>query len=138
MSLDEDIMIVQNSARMLPPWTPDNQWWLEFSRLTSSGNNEGFSQEYLQEKLKFIISEPNPKRHRTMWTERAKYILMFFDNPRLHRHLDAVQGTWESQVPGGIGRRWSETLCAAAWRIIVHEEPTDPYSNHFTVNDTSD
>lgn len=138
MSLDEDVKIMLNSMRMLPPWTPDDEWWDELSKLTGSGEHEGFSQEYLEEKLAFIISEPDPRRPRGAWAERAKYVLMFFDNPRLHPHLDAVQGTWNPQVPGGIGRRWSETLCAAAWRIIVHEDSTSPYSNRFTVNAASE
>jgi hypothetical protein len=62
-------------------------------------------------------------------------VLFLFDNPRLHEHLDAVQSTWSPQVPGGIGRRWTEALCAAAWRIIVCEEDNNTDSNNFTLHD---
>src|SRR5947209_8372285 len=56
---------------------------------------------------------------------------MFFDNPALYEHLDAVAGTWHPQVPGAVGRRWSEGICAAAWRVLVATEPDNVYSHNF-------
>ena len=72
-------------------------------------------------------------RDRQVAGDRAKYVLMFFDNPALYEHLDAVAGTWGPQVPGGVGRRWSEGICAAAWRVLVATEPDNVYSHNFSV-----
>jgi hypothetical protein len=65
--------------------------------------------------------------------DRAKYVLMFFDNPVLYEHLDAVAGTWDPPVSGAVGRRWSEGICAAAWRVLVATEPDNVYSHNFAV-----
>jgi hypothetical protein len=92
--------------------------------------------QYLKEKLGYITSSWGaPDGHDI--SERAKYVLMIFDNPALHEHLDAVQGTWNPQVPGAIGRRWAEALCAAAWRLLVHVEQDNLYSNNFTLHDST-
>ena len=31
------------------------------------------------------------------------------------------------------GRRWSEGICAAAWRVLVATEPDNVYSHNFSV-----
>ena len=58
---------------------------------------------------------------------------MFFDNPALY-------GTWTRwpvrgihRIPGGVGRRWSEGICAAVWRVLVPTEPDNVYSHNFAV-----
>ena len=58
---------------------------------------------------------------------------MFFDNPALHEHLDLIADHWETKVPGRIGRRWAETVCAAAWRVLLASEPRNRPDNHFTL-----
>jgi len=91
------------------------------------------SMQYLKEKLGCVTSGwGEPGNHQI--SERAKYVLMIFDNPALHEHLDAVQGTWNPQVPGAIGRRWADALCAAAWRLLVHTERDNLYGNNFTLH----
>jgi hypothetical protein len=59
---------------------------------------------------------------------------MFFDNPALHEHLEAVQSGWLWPVAGRVGRRWVEEICAAAWRVIVATEPDNVDSNNFSVS----
>lgn len=58
-------------------------------------------------------------------------MLILFDNPVLYEHLNAVQATWNPAAPGGIGRRWSQAVCAAAWRVLVAEEPGNVNGNNF-------
>lgn len=41
--------------------------------------------------------------------------------------------TFNPLIPGTIGRRWAETLCAAAWRVLVATEPDNHYSHDFSV-----
>jgi hypothetical protein len=85
---------------MLPPWRWDEgTWWLQFAQQT------GFSGSYLTEKLEWITrgwQEASQDKHE--WAgNRAIYVLMFFDNPKLYELLDAVVGTWHPQVPGKVG-----------------------------------
>lgn len=128
--LDHDLKIISNSLLMLPSWQQDD-WWLQFSRTS------GRSLAYLKEKMAWITRIwQEASSDRLEWArDRAKYVLMFFDNPALYEHLDAVQPTWEPPVAGGIGRRWAEEICAAAWRIIVATEPDNVDSNNFSVPD---
>jgi hypothetical protein len=53
----------------------------------------------------------------------GSYVLKFFDIPALYEHLDEVAATWKPVVPGRVGMRWSETICSAAWRVLVAAEP---------------
>jgi hypothetical protein len=55
------------------------------------------------------------------------WVLKFFDIPALYEHLDEVAATWNPVVPGRVGMRWSETICSAAWRVLV---ATEPYGVH--------
>jgi hypothetical protein len=124
VDIRHDLEIVANSIRLLPKWdwgdiyskeAPDG-WWSRFGEL--SGN----SREYLFEKLTAIIEELD-SRDRYRAGQACIYILMFFDNPALYEHLDTVAGTWSPQIPGRAGKRWSETICAAAWRVFVATQP---------------
>lgn len=135
VSIDQDLEFISNSLRMLPPWRWDKgTWWPQFAEQT------GFSGDYLTEKLEWITlgwQQASLDEHE--WAgDRAKYVLMFFDNPKLYELLDAVAGTWHPQVSGMVGRRWSEGICAAAWRVVVATEPDNPYSNNFTVTSLDD
>jgi hypothetical protein len=128
--LDHDLEIISNSLRMLPSWQHDD-WWPQFSRKT------GHSLAYLNKKIAWITTGwQKASSHRFEFAgDRATYVLMFFDNPALYEHLDAVQPTWEPPVAGGVGRRWVEEICAAAWRVIVATEPDNVNSNNFSVSD---
>ena len=50
-------------------------------------------------------------------------MLKYFDIPALYEHLEEVAATWNPVVPGRVGMRWSETICSAAWRVLVATEP---------------
>ena len=128
--LDHDQEIISNSLLMLPRWE-NHDWWVQFSRMS------GHSMAYLQEKLAWITRVwQEASSDGLEWAgDRAKYVLFLFDNPALHTQLDAVQPTWNPPVAGDIGRRWSEEICAAAWRVIVATEPDNGYSNNFSVPD---
>lgn len=127
--LDHDLDVISNSLRMLPSWE-DERWWQELSQITK------WSLEYLEEKLEWITTvwRKASSNELEFAGDRAKYILMLFDNPALYAHLDAVQPTWHPPVPGGIGRRWVEEICAAAWRVIVATESGNEYSSNFSVS----
>ena len=130
VSIDDDVEFISNSLRMLPPWDWDEGgWWPKFGELAQ------FSEDYLTEKLAWITTvwQRAGMGERESAGDRATYVLKFFDNPALYEHLDAVAGTWDPQVPGGVGRRWSEGICAAAWRVLVATEPDNVYSHNFTV-----
>jgi hypothetical protein len=130
VNIDDDLEFISNSLRMLPRWDWDEGgWWPQFGELA------GFSEDYLTEKMAWITTywRKAGVRDRQVAGDRAKYVLMFFDNPALYEHLDAVAGTWDPQVPGGVGRRWSEGICAAAWRVLVATEPDNVYSHNFSV-----
>jgi hypothetical protein len=133
MSLEEDVEFVAASLEMLPPWQSQQEWWARFSELThhSDGQNS-LSMEYLMEKLSVITGDWG-KVDRHDIRRRAEYVLLFFDNPGLYEHLDAVQGNWEPQIPGATGRRWAESLCAAAWRLLVATSRDATYRRTFSI-----
>ncbi len=124
VDIRHDLEIISNSIRLLPQWDWGDVyseaalvgWWSRFGEL--SGN----SREYLFSKLTGIMEELDPMDRRRAG-RACMYILLFFDIPALYEHLDAVAGTWSPEVPGRVGRRWSETICAAAWRVFVATEP---------------
>ena len=128
--LEHDLEIISNSLLMLPSWQHAD-WWQQFSRTS------GRSMQYLHEKMAWITRVwQQASSDRFDWAgDRAKYVLVFFDNPALYEHLDAVQPTWDPPVAGSIGRRWAEEICAAAWRVIVATEPDNVYSNNFSIPD---
>ena len=49
----------------------------------------------------------------------SQYVLMFFDrdDPAMHMALEPVAGF--AIEPGRVGRRWSEDICATAWRLYA-------------------
>jgi hypothetical protein len=126
--LESEMKFISNSLHMLPPWR-EREWWMDFSRISDH------SLGYLQEKLFWITQGwREADGGENFWAgDRAKYVLVFFDNPDLHGHLDAVQPTWNPPHRGGTGRRWAEEICAAAWRVVVATEPSNVYSNNFSV-----
>jgi len=118
----KDIEFITNSLRMLPAWD-NREWWAEFSMKTK------YSLTYLAEKLSGLTDDDWGKANRPC--RAAAYLLMFFDNPAVYEHLDSVAPTWDTRDPGRIGQRWSQQLCAAAWRILVADEENNYYSNKF-------
>jgi hypothetical protein len=148
-NIDPDLEIIANSLRMLPAWDwddGDRSWWARYTQLCGEAapdhRGEGYSRTYLGEKLSWVAtSKPEHGgpgcQNMQEAHERATYVLMFFDinHPAMHEHLDAVTPTFDPLIPGTIGRRWAETLCAAAWRVIVATEPDNIYSHNFAVPD---
>ena len=132
-----DLRIIINSMRMLPSWVaveameqPSLErggaaWWSRFKEV-----DESYSLRYLSEKLTVIMANLDPDRQagRDDIHQACIYVLMFFDIPALYGHLDQVAATWIPVVPGSVGKRWSETICSAAWRVLVATEPDDPYA----------
>jgi hypothetical protein len=49
----------------------------------------------------------------------CRYLLLLFDHPQLDEHLDDVVGGMDWATPGQTGKRWRETICAAAWRVLL-------------------
>lgn len=123
----EDLEFISNSLRMLPTW--DSAWWDEFIELT------GQSRNYLAEKLGMLTRAWPDDAGQIAY--RVPYVLIFFDNPALYEHFDGVTANWDTRIPGRIGQRWSQQLCAAAWRVLVAAEPRNPYSHKFQVPDRS-
>jgi hypothetical protein len=150
MDIADDLDVIEGSLRMLPAWSVDDlrpedqpinvgppgqpdylyfdpgKWWDQFADLS------GYSRRYLLEKLSGIMIELRSDKPTTA-SNAAAYLLMFFDNPRLHKLLDLVAGHWETKVAGRIGQRWAETLCAAAWRVLLASEPQNRPNYHFTL-----
>jgi hypothetical protein len=128
--LEQDLEFITNSLRMLPSWENEEDWWRRFSEITD------YSLEYLTEKLAWITRywRQGGAREPDFASDRAQYVLMFFDNPALYEHLDEV-AEWSRarNLRGRVGRRWSEELCAAAWRVLIAEEPNNPDSHNFSV-----
>lgn len=131
-----DLRIIINSMRMLPPWVPGEvlipslerggaAWWSRFEEVY-----ESYSLTYLKEKLTVIMETLDPDRQaeRPDIHEACIYVLMFFDIPALYEHLDQVATTWIPVVQGSVGKRWSETTCSAAWRVLVATEPDDRHA----------
>ncbi len=129
--VDQDLEFITNSLLMLPSWEHEKDWWRKFSEITD------YSLEYLAEKLAWITHywrQAGDPDGSTFAGDRAKYVLMFFDNPALYEHLDSVAEWARARtLRGRAGRRWSEEICAAAWRIVVAEEPNNPDSNNFSM-----
>jgi len=134
--IGSDLRIIINSMRMLPPWVPAEAvlsglerggapWWSRFKEV-----DEGFSLTYLKEKLAVIMEDldPDSQAERRDIHDACIYVLMFFDIPALYEHLDQVATTWIPVVPGRVGMRWSETICSAAWRVLVATEPDDMHA----------
>jgi hypothetical protein len=123
-----DAEFIQKSLRMLPPWDW-RDWWDEFCRISGS------DRVYLDEKLSILLDDWSD--YAGAWS-RAPYVLMFFDNPALYEHLDAVAGSWESPIPGRAGQRWSQQICQAAWRALVADDHHSPYHHNFQIPDDDD
>jgi hypothetical protein len=114
--LRADLTTIARSLRMLPPWE-DERWWSRWKQV-----NDAFSRPYLYEKLSLAADVLHPRSPRSDLIHSAsQYVLFFFDIPELYEHLDAV-AEWEPQ-PGRAGQRWSETICAAAWRVLIASRP---------------
>jgi hypothetical protein len=135
--IHSDLRIIINSMRMLPPWVPAEAimpwlerggppWWSRFKEV-----HDSYSLRYLKEKLTMIMESLDPDRQadRSGIHEACIYVLKFFDIPALYEHLDQVATTWIPVVPGSVGKRWSETICSAAWRVLVATEPYDIHAH---------
>jgi hypothetical protein len=101
-------------------------WWSRFKEV-----NESYSLTYLKEKLTMVMEnlDPDSQVARSDIHEACVYVLKFFDIPALHEHLDEVATTWIPVVPGSVGMRWSETICSAAWRLLVATAPDDVHAD---------
>ena len=147
-SIDPDLEIIANSLRMLPTWDwddGDGSWWARYLQLCGEAARDHRAESY-SETISAKNSPGSPPLSQNaaalapdMWEahECAKYVLMFFDinHPAMYEHLDAVTPTFNAVIPGTIGRRSAETICAAAWRVIVATEPNNHYSHNFSVPD---
>jgi hypothetical protein len=123
----KDAEFIKSSVKMLPEWG-NQRWWNQFIEIS------GWSREYLGEKLRWFTGDwPEDN---TEACQGVPYVLMFFDNPDLYELLDDVAPTWQARHPGRVGRRWSEEVCAAAWRVLVAAEPDNIYSHNFAVPDS--
>lgn len=130
LDIAADIELIANSLQKLPGWhwDHDDDWWPRFAELT------GFSRRYLAEKLAGLTSVWDLTDRPTA-CEACRYVLMFFDNSALYELLDLTESTWERPVSGRLGQRWSETICSAAWRVIVATQPEDRHSDAFSVHE---
>lgn len=150
VDITDDLDVIENSLRMLPAWSVDDlrpedqpmnvgppgqpfylyldpgKWWERLAELS------GYGRRYLQEKLGAIMIALRSGKLGTV-SSAAEYLLMFFDNPALHEHLNLVADHWETKVPGRIGQRWAETLCTAAWRVLLASESRNRPDYHFTL-----
>jgi len=129
--LRSDLEIITNSMHMLPPWVPvagrgGPAWWSRFEEL-----DQGYSPQRLAEYLAEIIEVLDPDVHapRHRIHNACIRVLKFFDIPALYEHLDQVAVTWQPVVPGRAGMRWSQTICSAAWRVLVATEPYDMHAH---------
>jgi hypothetical protein len=123
-----DLKIITNSMHMLPPWVPaagrgGAAWWSRFEELDQSYSLQLLA-EYLAEIMEVLDPDVRAARHRIH--NACIYVLKLFDIPTLYEHLDQV-ATWKPVVPGRAGMRWSQTICSAAWRVLV---ATEPYEMH--------
>jgi hypothetical protein len=125
-----DLEIIIHSMHMLPPWVPaagrgGPAWWCRFAE---SGQSYSLQQMagYLAEITGVLDPDADAARHRIH--DACVYVLKFFDVPALYEHLDEV-AAWKPVVPGRVGMRWSETICSAAWRVLVATEPYDMHAH---------
>ena len=124
-----DLEIITNSMHMLPPWVPaagrgGPAWWSRFGEFDESHSLQHLA-EHLAEIMEVMDPDVRAARHRIH--DGCIYVLKFFDSPALYEHLDEVAASWQPVVPGRAGMRWSETICSAAWRVLV---ATEPYAMH--------
>ena len=116
---------------MLPPWVPaagrgGPAWWSRFAEFDQSYSLQQLA-EYLAEIMEVLDPDVRAARHRIH--NACIYVLKFFDIPALYEHLDQVAAAWKPAVPGRAGMRWSETICPAAWRVLVATEPYDMHAH---------
>jgi hypothetical protein len=126
-----DLEIITNSMHMLPPWVPaagrgGPAWWSRFEEFDQSYSLQHLA-EYLAEIIEVLDPDVGAARHRIH--DASIYVLKFFDIPALYEHLDEVAAAWRPVVPGRAGMRWSETICSAAWRVLVATEPYDMHAH---------
>src|SRR5260370_24377791 len=110
--IEQDLGTIALLLDMLPPITSNGSWWDQWGQI-----DESLSIGYLHEKL-WLISDtlwPGTGDARPQINKSAWYTLVFFDNPDLYKHFDDL-GPGTVSGRGGIGKRWSRTLCAAAGR----------------------
>jgi hypothetical protein len=126
-----DLEIITSSMHMLPPWVPaagrgGPAWWSRFEEFDQSYSLQHLA-EYLAEIIEVLDPDVGAARHRIH--DASIYVLKFFDIPALYEHLDEVAAAWRPVVPGRAGMRWSETICSAAWRVLVATEPYDMHAH---------
>ena len=125
-----DLEIITNSLHMLPPWVPavgrgGPGWWSRFAEFDQGCSLRQLA-EYLAEITDVLDPELGAARHRIH--DACICLLKVFDIPALYEHLDNV-AAWKPVVPGRTGMRWSETICSAAWRVLVATEPYDMHAH---------
>jgi len=123
-----DLEIITNSMHMLPPWVPaagrgGPAWWSRFGEFDQSYSLRQLAGD-LAEIMEVLDPDARAPGHRIH--SACIYVLKFFDIPALYEHLDEI-AAWQPAVPGRAGIRWSETICSAAWRVLV---ATEPYGMH--------
>lgn len=121
--IQDDLAIIANSIRLLPPWD-EKDWWGRWEALES-----GFSLGYLAEKLWLITDTLHPGTEDDEYAihKACMYVLVFFDNPPLYEHLDDVVCGMDPATPGQAGKRWSEAISEASWRIILATADSRPF-----------
>jgi len=126
-----DLKIIINSMHMLPPWVPaagrgGQAWWSRFEEFDPSYSLQHLA-GYLAEIMEVLDPDVRAARHRIH--DACFHVLKLFDMPALYEHLDEVTATWKPVVAGRAGMRWSETICSAAWRVLVATEPYDMHAH---------
>lgn len=121
--IQDDLAVIANSIRLLPPWD-EKDWWARWQEIDS-----GFDRQYLALKLYRVVDTlyPGTKDSPGEIHDACEYLLLFFDIPQLYEHLDDVVRGMGPRLRGQEGKRWSEAICAAAWRILLATADSRPY-----------
>lgn len=113
--IQDDLSIIANSLKLLPAWDA-TRWWSRWREI-----DERFCGTYFASKMWLIVDtlRPGATDDRRDIHNACRYLLWFFDRPQLAEHLDEIAGVDEEPPTGQFGRRWIETACAAAWRVLL-------------------
>jgi hypothetical protein len=111
----DDLQIIANSLKLLPAWEVEVFWarWRDL--------DQRFCGSYFAAKMWLIVDtlHPGTKGDRRDIHNACRYLLWFFDHPQLHGHLDDIAGFGDAPRLGQFGRRWAETICETAWRVLL-------------------
>jgi hypothetical protein len=112
--IQDDLAIIANSLKLLPRWSY-REYWEHWEQIY-----ESFAGFYFASKMWLVVDtlHPGTKDDRHQIHEACRYLLWFFDRPELADHIDELAG-FAGGTAGHFGRRWIETICAAAWRVLL-------------------